>query len=244
MNVNCETLSNSTDLAGNRSVIQSNSNENIYQILDHLKSVLQQGNNSSRICLHLTMNPGTNVQCGIHQAEFIGPRSQPEQNVDRQSIVGMRRRTSPLSRTPEDRPSKRQRSESRVVQLQSPNKLVELRSLQDSRERMYYHCPDNSQEFCRKLIKAGFFHCNVGDRTICIYCNLICQQWRRELDDPSEVHKTLSPNCIYVRGYLTPAATASNETVDQGASSAGTTVPLLPDASVDRAESGTNTCPI
>ncbi|CAF4864430.1 unnamed protein product [Rotaria sp. Silwood1] len=32
---------------------------------------------------------------------------------------------------------------------------------------------------------------------ICIYCNLICQQWISSIDDPCEVHKILSPNCIY-----------------------------------------------
>ncbi|CAF1270611.1 unnamed protein product [Rotaria sordida] len=26
-----------------------------------------------------------------------------------------------------------------------------------------------------QMIIAGFFHCNVGDRVICLYCNLICQ---------------------------------------------------------------------
>ncbi|CAF1197190.1 unnamed protein product [Rotaria sp. Silwood1] len=38
---------------------------------------------------------------------------------------------------------------------------------------------------------------------ICIYCNLICQQWISSIDDPCEVHKILSPNCIYVKTKLT-----------------------------------------
>jgi hypothetical protein len=60
------------------------------------------------------------------------------------------------------------------------------------------------------MIEAGFFHCNVGDRVICIYCNLICQQWTPHTDDPCEVHKTLSPNCPYVKFKLIrPAASAS-----------------------------------
>ncbi|CAF4665421.1 unnamed protein product [Rotaria sp. Silwood1] len=37
---------------------------------------------------------------------------------------------------------------------------------------------------------------------ICIYCNLICQQWISSIDDPCEVHKILSPNCIYVTTKL------------------------------------------
>jgi hypothetical protein len=52
------------------------------------------------------------------------------------------------------------------------------------------------------MVEAGFFNCNVGDRVICIYCNLICQQWTPHTDDPCEVHKTLSPNCIYVKAKL------------------------------------------
>ena len=52
------------------------------------------------------------------------------------------------------------------------------------------------------MIEAGFFSCNVGDRVICIYCNLICQQWTPHTDDPCEVHKTLAPKCIYVKAKL------------------------------------------
>jgi hypothetical protein len=48
------------------------------------------------------------------------------------------------------------------------------------------------------MIQAGFFNCNVGDRVICIYCNIICQQWTPNSDDPYEVHKILSPKCPYV----------------------------------------------
>ncbi|CAF4275534.1 unnamed protein product, partial [Adineta steineri] len=43
---------------------------------------------------------------------------------------------------------------------------------------------------------------NVGDRVICLYCNLICQQWISDTDDPEEVHCTLAPQCPYVRSIL------------------------------------------
>jgi hypothetical protein len=33
-------------------------------------------------------------------------------------------------------------------------------------------------------------------------CNLICQQWTQYVDQPSEIHKTLSPDCKYVREKL------------------------------------------
>ena len=52
------------------------------------------------------------------------------------------------------------------------------------------------------MIAAGFFCCNVEDRVICIYCNLICQQWSGETDDPCEVHRTLSAHCPYVQSKL------------------------------------------
>lgn len=239
MNAHLETLANLTVTTENGPSVGSHSNETLDQLFNQIKPIIQQGTDSNTIFFFLAMNQGTNVQCGIRQVEHIGPRSQPEQNVTHQPTLGMRRPISPSPPTQEQRTSKRQRSESTVTQQQPPKKLVELRSLQDYRKRVYSHCPENSQEFCKKLITAGFFHCNVGDRTICIYCNLICQQWKRETDDPSEVHRTHSPNCIYVRGYLTPA----DETVDQDASSAVIAVPLLPDVSVDRAESGTNSFP-
>ena len=53
-----------------------------------------------------------------------------------------------------------------------------------------------------QMTQAGFFSCNNGDRTICLDCNLICQQWTAFVDNPSEVHKALSPNCPYVTSKL------------------------------------------
>ncbi|CAF4249609.1 unnamed protein product, partial [Didymodactylos carnosus] len=52
--------------------------------------------------------------------------------------------------------------------------------------------------------------CNVGDRVICIYCNIMCQQWTMDTDDPSEIHKTLSPNCFYVKLMLSKNASTNN----------------------------------
>ncbi|CAF2377764.1 unnamed protein product [Rotaria sp. Silwood2] len=56
--------------------------------------------------------------------------------------------------------------------------------------------------FRSRMIDAGFFGCNVGDRVICIYCDLICQHWNIETDDPCEVHKILSPNCVLVKSIF------------------------------------------
>lgn len=52
------------------------------------------------------------------------------------------------------------------------------------------------------MAEAGFFRCNKGDRVICIHCNLICHNWNFELDDPCEVHRIISPNCLFVKSML------------------------------------------
>jgi hypothetical protein len=69
------------------------------------------------------------------------------------------------------------------------------------------------------MIEAGFFNCNVGDRVICIYCNLICQQWTPNSDDPCEVHKKLSPKCCYVIAMLTPSQTTSTSIINEASTS-------------------------
>ncbi|CAF1499042.1 unnamed protein product [Didymodactylos carnosus] len=76
----------------------------------------------------------------------------------------------------------------------------ELPTMNQTRKRTYSHwrlkLPTRSQ-----MIESGFFSCNVGDRVICIYCNVICQQWIAT-DDPSEIHKLLSPDCSFVKSNL------------------------------------------
>jgi hypothetical protein len=82
------------------------------------------------------------------------------------------------------------------------NNLFEVDLLQQIRIRTFSHWPHRTEPSTSQMIEAGFFNCNVGDRVICLYCNLICQQWTPHTDDPCEVHKTLSPNCIYVKAKL------------------------------------------
>ena len=60
-----------------------------------------------------------------------------------------------------------------------------------------------------QIIQAGFFCCNIGDRVLCIYCDLICHQWILGMEDPSDVHRTLSPNCPFVRSKLICSPTLS-----------------------------------
>ncbi|CAF3874527.1 unnamed protein product [Rotaria sp. Silwood1] len=82
------------------------------------------------------------------------------------------------------------------------NALLEVDSLRQVRIRTFSHWPHRTVPSSTQMIEAGFFSCNVNDRVICIYCNLICQQWISSIDDPCEVHKKQSPNCIYVKTKL------------------------------------------
>jgi hypothetical protein len=83
------------------------------------------------------------------------------------------------------------------------------------------------------MIEAGFFYCNVGDRVICIYCNLICQQWAPHIDDPWEVHETLSPHCPYVKSKLIDPVPSSHVTVNKGSSNAASTNQLSTPKNLD-----------
>ena len=89
------------------------------------------------------------------------------------------------------------------------HRLDETNSLVQARDRGFSHWPHRIAPTKQQMMKAGFFSCNMGDRVICIYCNLICQQWTPHTDDPCEVHETISPNCIYVKAKLTCSSTAA-----------------------------------
>ncbi|CAF1118142.1 unnamed protein product [Rotaria sordida] len=101
----------------------------------------------------------------------------------------------------QENPSKRQKIDTSHANFYS-NNLFETDKLQQVRKRTFSHWPHRTIPSQAQMIEAGFFNCNVGDRVICIYCNLICQQWTPHTDDPCEVHQTLSPNCIYVKTKL------------------------------------------
>ena len=97
----------------------------------------------------------------------------------------------------EESPSKRQKTEVNSKTCY-PRTLVEVGTFQEVRRRTFSHWSHRISPSRTQMIDAGFFNCNVGDRTICLYCNLICQQWTPHVDDPWLVHKTLSPRCPYV----------------------------------------------
>lgn len=76
--------------------------------------------------------------------------------------------------------------------------LYEVDKLKCIRNRSFYNW-SYSPTFCSQMARAGFFSCNDGDRVICMYCDLICHKWDVEIDDPYEVHKELSPHCLFVK---------------------------------------------
>ena len=115
-------------------------------------------------------------------------------------ILNTTSRNTTISNNQEN-PSKRIKVESTDFDFSS-NTLLEVELLIQVRRRGFSHWPHRTIPSSSQMIEAGFFNCNVGDRVICLYCNLICQQWTPHTDDPCEVHKTLSPNCIYVKAKL------------------------------------------
>ncbi|CAF0871772.1 unnamed protein product [Rotaria sordida] len=87
--------------------------------------------------------------------------------------------------------------------------MSEVDKIKQVRKRTFSHWPHRSSFSSSQMIEAGFFSCNVGDRVICIYCNVICQQWTPNSDNPCEIHKILSPKCPYVIAILTRSQTSS-----------------------------------
>jgi hypothetical protein len=102
----------------------------------------------------------------------------------------------------QENPAKRQKTESNFDQYKHNCRFVEVKKLKQIRRRTFSHWSHQMKPSSEQMIVAGFFACNVGDRVICLYCNLICHQWTADTDDPSDVHKTLSPQCPYVLSML------------------------------------------
>ncbi|CAF0947125.1 unnamed protein product, partial [Didymodactylos carnosus] len=91
-------------------------------------------------------------------------------------------------------------TEAKTKRKKHNRQFSEVRSMTDVRKYTFSHWA-LKQPSKTHMIASGFFGCNVGDRVICIYCNLICQQWILT-DDPSEVHRVLSPDCCFVQSYI------------------------------------------
>ncbi|CAF2081230.1 unnamed protein product [Rotaria magnacalcarata] len=87
--------------------------------------------------------------------------------------------------------------------------LCEDETIKQVRQRTFSHWPHQLSPTSSEMVEAGFFSCNISDRVICIYCNIICQQWTRNSDTPCEIHRTLSPKCPYVTAMLARSQTTA-----------------------------------
>lgn len=91
------------------------------------------------------------------------------------------------------------------------NLFSEVNVMKSIRQRTFAHWPHQSSLPSALMVRAGFFKCDVGDRVICLYCNLICEAWIPNIDDPWEIHETVSPNCFFVKTRLREAETTNQE---------------------------------
>jgi hypothetical protein len=182
--------------------------QNIVKVYEQLKS---HGIHSARRLrtagLIYTGNGDTTrcETCGLEISEWIREMDpyqvHRERNPDCPFVRSIRLKTK-LPENRQENAAKRQKTELNSNSYSQQYKLVEVNILQEIRRRTFSNWTSKTTPTKEQMIAAGFFHCNVGDRVICLYCNLIGQQWNGEVDDPIEVHKTLSPQCVYVRSML------------------------------------------
>ncbi|CAF4061314.1 unnamed protein product [Rotaria sordida] len=136
----------------------------------------------------------------------------PDGKTSAPSTINLPATTSALMDA--EQPSKRQKIETPQVVCQL-YRLIEIDIVKQIRKRTFTHWPHRTFPSSAQMIEAGFFNCNVGDRVICIYCNLICQQWTPHTDDPCEIHKALSPTCPYVIAMLSRQELSSIRIVNE-----------------------------
>ena len=91
----------------------------------------------------------------------------------------------------------------------------EAEAVKEIRKRTFSRWPHRTSPWSAQMIEAGFFNCNVGDRVICLYCNLICQQWAPNVDNPWKTHQMLSPKCPYVIATLKEREKATIQIVNE-----------------------------
>ncbi|CAF0768729.1 unnamed protein product [Rotaria sp. Silwood1] len=150
--------------------------------------------------------------CGLEVSRWIREMDPFYVHLERNpncSFVRSVQSKDQLTLDQEEKPAKRQKSQLNTERCNRQNKVVELDILKQVRQRTFSHWPHDTGLTKEQMISAGFFQCNVGDRVICLYCNLICQQWEGSMDEPVEVHKKLSPMCPYVRSMLTQTESSS-----------------------------------
>lgn len=179
------------------------------QKLPQLSKILQQraavhGENAMKLAGFQYTGTGDAVRCEICRLEVSGWTSemQPLQiHLERSPHCSfVKNHLSHRSSIQKDKIYESNVYENNTQQLN--HSLVEADKLRAIRQRSFSHWEWKNDPFTVRMIVAGFFFCNVHDRTICLYCNLICHEWKLDSDDPIEVHKTLSPQCPYVLSTL------------------------------------------
>jgi E3 ubiquitin-protein ligase XIAP len=91
----------------------------------------------------------------------------------------------------------------RKIDLKSRfNNSFEPDSLEQCRKHTFCQWPHRGALSSECMVRAGFFSCNIDDRSTCLHCNLTCERWTPNVDNPSTVHQTLSPTCLYVKEKL------------------------------------------
>lgn len=167
----------------------------------------------------LEMNPFSIHQQNSPNCQFVRSIISTLEN---NSLASSQSSTSNIIALPTTNCSEQEKSPKRQ-KIEIVNRTVsvpvfnEVESVKEVRHRTFSHWPHRTSPSQAQMIEAGFFNCNVGDRTICIYCNLVCQQWTPHVDDPCEVHKELSPNCPYVVNMLMRRAAVSLSIINQTA---------------------------
>lgn len=93
--------------------------------------------------------------------------------------------------------------------------LVEAKTFQQARERTFLSWSSESYP-CRMMMKqAGWFIVRTTNGefvSVCLYCKIACRDWTRA-HDPHEIHKKLSPNCVFVL-YSHPTQIPSSPIID------------------------------
>ena len=82
------------------------------------------------------------------------------------------------------------------------SRLSQAEDPEEVQRRTFSHFPSFPPEFIAEMIQAGFYGCNIGDRVMCLKCNLICHQWIPTIDNPCDIHRQLAPHCVYVQAKL------------------------------------------
>ena len=107
----------------------------------------------------------------------------------------------PNRRSADDTTSSLQGGVSKRQKTERKRYLSEIDALVEARRYTFSHYP-GSNWFKKLLIDGGFFFSNYGDNVLCIYCHLSCEHWNPFIDNPFDIHRIRSPECLIVKAQL------------------------------------------